>query len=186
MVHRKPQNKPRTKPTIEKKKAANEAFERKLDLVAESLEQAQAEFDRGGFTRNRKKRNAVRIKTNRRTKPIITENKAEVEAFERKLASERDEIKQKINNGELKPSLKLGKEPRKKKRPGNKATRSKKSQEKINAEVLASKTKKANRETVAIANPVKPINSGSVEPIIKKLDRPEDDSWYKKTDWDVT
>lgn len=186
MVHRKPQNKPRTKPTLEKKKAANEACERKLDLVAERLEQAQAEFNRGEFTRNRKKRNAVRVKTNLRTKQIITENKAEVEAFERKLASERDEIKQKINSGELKPSHKLSKEPRKKKRPGNKATRSKKSQEEINAVVLAIKPRKANRETVAIANTVKPMSSGSVEPIIKKLDRPEDDSWYKKTDWDVT
>ena len=114
MVHRKPQNKPITKPALEKKKAANEAFERKLDLVAERLEQAQAEFNRGEFTRNKKKWNAVRIKTNRRTKPIITENKAEIEAFERKLASERDEIKQKINSGELKPSHKLSKEPRKK------------------------------------------------------------------------
>jgi hypothetical protein len=72
-----------------------------------------------------------------------------------------------------------------KKRPRNKATKPNKSQEEINAGILAKKPRETNRETVETTNPVKPINDGPIDPAMKQLDKkgPWD---YNKPDWDIT
>ena len=126
----------------------------------------------------------------RRIKPKktlgIKEDKEAIKAFEAKLSLEQSNIDKKIANGELKPpKSKRKKASPKKKRPRNKATRPNKSQEEINADVLKTKPRKRNRETVATANPVKPINDGSIAPALKRLDeeKPLD---HKKVDWDST
>tara|TARA_B100000780_G_C20870821_1_gene346326 strand:+ start:352 stop:576 length:225 start_codon:yes stop_codon:yes gene_type:complete len=72
-----------------------------------------------------------------------------------------------------------------KKRPRNKATKPNKSQEEINAGILAKKPRETNRETVETTNPVKPINDGPIETAMKQLDKKE--PWdYNKPDWDIT
>ena len=126
----------------------------------------------------------------RRIKPKktsgIKEDKEAIKAFEAKLSVEQSNIDKKIANGELKPpKSKRKKASPKKKRPRNKATRPNKSQEEINADVLKTKPRKRNRETVATANPVKPINDGPIEPALKRLEKEE--AWdYNKPDWENT
>ena len=117
--------------------------------------------------------------------PGIKEDKEAVKAFEAKLAAELSDIKKKIAHGELKAPKTPIKTPKTKKKPRNKATKPNKSQEEINADVLKTKPRKRNRETVATANPVKPINDGSIEPALKRLEKEE--AWdYNKPDWENT
>ena len=115
-----------------------------------------------------------------RRKPVIRENKDEVEAYKLKLAAEQlAQTQGAYDRGELKPS-----KPTKNK-VKNKSTKTETQRDRTVANLKKKKKKPLRDITITGNQRRKPINDGPIEPVIKKLDKEE--PWdYNKTDWDIT
>ena len=115
-----------------------------------------------------------------RRKPVVRENRDEVAAYKLKLAAEQlAQTQGAYDRGELKPS-----KPTKNKKK-NKSTKTETQRDRTIAN-LAKKKKKPHRDNAITGNQSsKPINTGPIDPALKRLDE-EEPLDHNKIDWDVT
>ena len=117
-----------------------------------------------------------------RRKPVIRENKDEVEAYKLKLAAEQlAQTQGAYDRGELKPS----KPTKNKKKKKSTKTETETQRDRTIAN-LKKRERKPHRNNAITGNQSsKPLNDGPIETALKRLDK-EDPLDHKKIDWDIT